>query len=86
MAFRATLFRTQGKGGWHFAPVPDAEAPFEPGPWGRAPVRATVDGITWDTSVWFDSRRGVLLAVRKRVRRGKGDGDEVTVELAGREG
>jgi hypothetical protein len=82
--FTSTLFRIPGKGGWTFAPVPAEHAPAVYGPWGRSPVRATVDGQTWDTSVWKDSRLGWLLAIPARVRGGKGDGDDVTVELTPR--
>jgi hypothetical protein len=45
------------------------------------PVVATVDGVTWATSVWRDKDAGWLLAVPKKVRRGKGDGDVVTVAI-----
>jgi hypothetical protein len=38
--------------------------------------------MSWNTSVWRDSRSdGSLLAVPIRVRRNKGPGDLVTVEL-----
>jgi hypothetical protein len=44
-------------------------------------VTATVDGRTWSTSVWRDTRAGWLLAVPARIRGGKDDGDVVTVEV-----
>lgn len=53
-SFESTLFRMDMKGGWTLAPVPSWAAPSEAGPWGRTPIRATVDGMTWDTSVWRD--------------------------------
>lgn len=81
MAFIAILFRVPGKGGWTFAPVPDEHAPLETGPWGRVPVIATVDGQSWATSVWKDKTHGTLLAVPKRIRGGKGDGDLVEVSV-----
>ena len=83
-SFRATLFRIPGPGGWVFAPVPREHAPPATEPWGRVPVTATVDGVTWDTSVWHDKRRGPLLAIPKKVRKQKDDGDVVTVALAPR--
>jgi hypothetical protein len=85
MRFKAKLFRYPGPGGWHFAPVPDRCAPPVTHGWGRTPVRACVDGTCWDTSVWRDKRHGTLLAVPKRVRGDKGDGDTVLVELAPRD-
>jgi hypothetical protein len=39
-----------------------------------------VDGVTWETSLWRDTTSSrSLLAVPKRYRAGKGDGDRVTV-------
>src|SRR5918997_507665 len=77
--FVSTLIRYPGKGGWTFAPIPKGHAPPATRPWGRTPVRAVVDGIAWDTSVWRDSKsHGALLAVPARIRGGKGSGDTVT--------
>ena len=83
--FRATLFRYPGPGGWTFARVPEAHAPPATHPWGRTPVKATVNGQSWDTSVWRDKEHGTLLPVPKRLLGDKGDGDEVSVELRPRE-
>ena len=81
-SFVSQLFRHPGPGGWHFAPVPDEITPPVILAWGRSPVRATVDGKTWNTSVWRDSKsRRTLLAVPKRIRGAKGDGDSVSVRL-----
>jgi len=82
VSFRSKLFKYPGKGGWHFAPVPAAKAPPVTHGWGRTPVTATVDGTTWETSVWWDSKsKRTLLAVPKKVRGVKGDGDSVAVTL-----
>lgn len=83
--FRTTLFRYPGPGGWTFAPVPDNHAPPATHPWGRTPVKATVDGQSWDTSVWRDKEHGTLLPVPKRLLGKKGDGDAVSVELRARD-
>ena len=82
--FEAVLFRIEGPGGWTFAPVPEDHAPPVTAGWGRTPVRATVDGRSWDTSVWRDRARGTLLAVPKRQLAGKKPGDRVTVSLSPR--
>ena len=79
--FTATLHRLPGKGGWTFVQVPEECAPRVTHGWGRTPVRATVDGVTWDTSVWRGKSGTTLLAVPKPVRRGKGDGDPVRVVI-----
>lgn len=80
--FATVLFRYPGKGGWHFAIVPKSIAPPVTRPWGRTPVRATVNDSTWDTSVWRDSKNDrSLLAVPKAHRGGTGHGDTVMVTL-----
>lgn len=79
--FRGTLFRYPGKGGWTFVPVPDRLSPPVTHGWGRTPVRATVDGHEWETSVWRGKDGRTLLAVPKEARGGKGDGDTVKVRL-----
>jgi hypothetical protein len=79
--FKSTLFRVPGKGGWVFAPIPARYAPPATHAWGRTPVRATVDGQTWNTSVWRAKDGRSLLAVPKKVRGKKDDGDTVVVEL-----
>ncbi len=81
MAFETRLVRWSGPNAWVFAPVPDDEAPETAGAFGRVPVRATVDGRTWATSVWRDSRAGWLLPVPARIRQGKDDGDTVLVAV-----
>lgn len=78
--FETTLFRYAGKGTWFFAIIPRAVAPPATRPWGRTPVTATVDGQTWPTSLWRDTKSNRSLLAVPRVRRGdKGDGDTVTV-------
>ena len=70
-----------GPAAWHFVRVPEEHAPDFAGAFGRVPVIATVDDVTWPTSVWRDKSAGWLLAVPKKVRRGKGDGDTVRVSI-----
>jgi hypothetical protein len=81
MEFETTLRRWPGPAAWVFAPVPEEHAPTFAGPFGRVPVTATVDGQSWQTSVWRDKSAGWLLPVPARVRRGKDDGDDVLVEI-----
>ena len=81
MTFVGTLARMPGPAAWVFVSVPDDHAPDSHGAFGRVPVVATVDGRTWSTSVWWDTRAGWLLAVPARIRRDKDDGDEVEVDV-----
>ena len=79
--FVAKLWRYPGAGGWVFARVPNKYAPPVTHTWGRTPVLATVDGQMWKTSVWRGKDGRVLLAVPKRIRGNKDDGDQVRVRL-----
>lgn len=81
VTFKSTMFRYPGKGGWHFAPVPERLAPAPTEAWGRTPVEAVVDSVAWRTSVWRGKDGRTLLAIPARVRGVKGDGDRVTVTL-----
>jgi len=75
------LFEWDGPAAWHFVVVPEEKAPDFAGAFGRVPVVATVDGIAWSTSVWRDKTAGWLLAVPRKIRRDKADGDVVTVSI-----
>ncbi len=79
--FDGKLVEWDGPAAWHFVSVPEELAPDFAGAFGRVPVIATVDGHRWPTSVWRDKNAGWLLAVPKRIRRGKGDGDAVAVSI-----
>jgi hypothetical protein len=79
--FTVELFTYPGKGGWTFVTVPERWAPPVTEGWGRTPVRGTVDGTSWDTSVWRESSGRTLLPVPKRVRGAKGHGDRVKVRI-----
>ena len=79
--FTGELVEWDGPAAWHFVRVPEVHAPDFAGAFGRVPVVATVDGVTWATSVWRDKSSGWMLAVPKKVKGGKGDGDVVTVSI-----
>lgn len=80
-AFIATLARTDGKGGWTYVTVPPRLTPKAAGAWGRLPVRATVEGVTWDTSLWRTRRGDGFLPVPKRVRGTREAGARVRVSF-----
>ena len=79
--FEAELIWFPGKGGWTFAPVPEQFAPQATHGWGRTPVRATVDGYTWETSVWREKSGRKLLPVPQKARDTKGHGDTVRIRI-----
>lgn len=81
--FVTQLFRYPGKGGWTFAIIPKASAPPATRPWGRTPVSATLNGVSWDTSIWRDTKGDrSLLAVPRRILPAGRSGDLVTVEFS----
>ena len=80
--FTGVLFTTEGKGAWTFVALPKSISPPVTGSWGMTPVIASVDGKTWKTTIWKDSKRKkTFLPVPKKIRGRKGDGDKVEVEL-----
>lgn len=80
--FRAPIFRWgEGRGSWYFVHVPDDDAPPVTEGWGRTPVTATVNGHTWNTSTWRGKDGRTLLAVPRKIRGRRGDGDEVEVTI-----
>ena len=77
-------------GRWHFVTVPTEEADeirahrlLNRGGFGSVKVEATINGVSWRTSVFPQKSGGYLLPVKKEVRC-RADiaaGDDVTVEL-----
>jgi hypothetical protein len=80
-SFQAGLVEWDGPAAWHFIEVPPGHAPDFAGAFGRVPVTATVDGLTWSTSIWREKDGRWLMPVPKRIRNGKGDGDRVEASV-----
>jgi len=77
-------------GRWHFITVPEEEAVeirahslLNRGGFGSVKVEATINAVTWRTSVFPQKSGGYLLPVKAAVRRDAeiAAGDEVTVAL-----
>jgi hypothetical protein len=87
----ATLWRWSGEGGsWHFLTVPEklsgeirAQSLLRRGGFGSVRVEATIDDVTWRTSVFPQKSGGYILPVKADVRRraGIGAGDDVGLTL-----
>lgn len=77
--FKTTLRRIPGKGGWTYVLVPKKLAPPITRAWARTPVRASVDGVAWDTSVFRSKSGEGFLPVPKRIRGEKKEGDRVAI-------
>jgi len=89
MIVTAPLWLWSG-GRWHFITVPAEEAGeirahclLNRGGFGSVKVEATIDDVTWRTSVFPQKSGGYLLPVKADVRRRTGiaAGDDVTVKL-----
>jgi hypothetical protein len=81
-SFTATLWRYPGPSGWYFVDIPHDLAPPVTHGWGRTPVVATANEITWNTSVWRGKDGRTLLALPRHVRGAMQDGDPVACRIA----
>jgi hypothetical protein len=83
---------SEGKGSWHFLTVPAEEAveirlqAAAAGPrrgFGSVRVAATINQISWRTSIFPQKSGGYILPIKADVRRraGVSAGDEVTLSL-----
>ncbi|MGW4908042.1 DUF1905 domain-containing protein [Streptomyces sp. NPDC004270] len=88
-AFRGRVVEWRGPAPYYFVPVPEEEsgeirevAAMASYGWGVIPVRATVGGVAFETSL-FPRDGGYLLPLKNAVRKpqGLGAGDEVSVEM-----
>jgi Domain of unknown function (DUF1905) len=88
--FAGEIWYWRGPSPFHFVPVPEAEsaeiravATIVTYGWGVIPVRVTIGGTTFDTSLFPKDGR-YLVPLKDAVRRAEGlaRGDVVTVELA----
>ena len=79
-----------GQGRWHFLTIPEDQADeirvYNLGSrrgFGSVRVEATIDGVTWRTSVFPQKSGGYILPIKADVRRRAGisAGDDVKVEL-----
>ncbi len=80
--FTAALFATSMvKGAWYFVEVPAECAPEVTGSWGMTPVKASADGVAWETTVWREKSGRCLLPVPKKIRKQKQAGDTMVFTL-----
>ena len=79
--FQAVLARIPGKGGWTYVKVPKRLTPPITRAWARTPIRAVLDDVAWDTSIWRSKDGSGFLPIPKRVRGGKEEGARVKVSF-----
>lgn len=80
--FEAELLKANVDGAWIFVEVPEEFRHTQTLAWGRTPVSATVDGRSWDTSVWREKTGRSYLPVPKKIRKKKEPGDSVSVTIS----
>jgi hypothetical protein len=61
--------------------VPEAVRPPAVAAFGRTPIKATVQGKTWPTSIFRSSTYGAILLMPKKVLKTLGEGDPVEVSF-----
>jgi hypothetical protein len=74
--FKTTLIQPQD---WVFAPLPADIIIEAVHPFGRTPVKATIDNKSWDTSIWTEKDGKSMIAVPKKIRGNLSKGDEVEI-------
>ena len=76
-SFEANVWKHDSDGGWHFVSLPEDISSdirmhlkhFEEG-WGRLKAKALLKESTWDTAIWFDTKRNTyLLPIKANIRR-----------------
>lgn len=75
--FSATIWQHTAPGGWYFVSLPEKMATeirthlkWQEEGWGRLKAAATVSGTTWDTAIWFDSKRKTyILPLKAEIRK-----------------
>ena len=80
--FRTTLRRIPGKGGWTYVTVPKKLTPPITRAWARTPVRASLDGVEWDTSIWRAKTGEGFLPIPTRIRGAKEAGSRIAVAFS----
>ena len=80
--FNTVLRRIRGKGGWTYVTIPKALAPPITRAWARTPVRASIDGDEWDTSIWRAKTGEGFLPIPKRIRGQKEEGARVAIAFS----
>ncbi len=89
--FSAEVWQHAGPGGWYFVSLPaklskeirDNLKSEEEG-WGRMKARASMGNSTWDTAIWFDTKKNTyLLPIKAAIRKkeNKMAGDTIHVEI-----
>jgi hypothetical protein len=87
--FTAIIWQHTGKGAWYFVTLPKEHSAeirehsaWQEEGWGRLKAVATINDLTWETALWFDTKRqSYLLPLKSNIRQklGLSIGEEVEV-------
>ena len=75
--FSGELWRDKSENGWYFVTVPSnyseeirSNLRWQEEGWGRMKAIAIINGLKWDTSIWFDSKgKSYILPVKSEIRK-----------------
>jgi len=75
--FFAKLWRNSAEGGWYFVTVPKEISKeirdnlrWQEEGWGRMKAIAIIEDLSWNTSIWFDTKAdNYLLPVKSAIRK-----------------
>ena len=89
--FSASVWRHPSPAGWYFVSLPAGMSTeirnhlkWQEEGWGRIKARAKVGTSSWQTAIWFDTKRGTyLLPIRSDIRKKEciGIGSELRVQV-----
>lgn len=89
LKFKSKVWLYSGKGGWHFASIPndislkvkELRGPI-PSRFGAVSVIATIGDTTWDTSIFWDKKsNSFLLPLKAEVRKKEKIEKEEVIEI-----
>jgi len=75
--FSTKIWKHNSAGGWHFVSIPKILSKeirenfkWQEEGWGRMKVFAQINGLQWETAIWFDTKLdGYLLPIKSEIRK-----------------
>ena len=75
------LYSSLEKGSWTFIALPETLDFEATNAFGRTPIIAEIEGKSWSTSLWRESSGESYIAVPKKIRGSKGNGEQITISF-----
>ena len=75
--FSATLWKSKGQGAWYFVTLPQhysteirSQLQWQEEGWGRMKAYVHLGDLSWNTSIWFDSKsQSYVLPIKSDIRK-----------------